>query len=202
MILSPLAKRCVELLYVNKLSHVSSCLNTVDLLAEIYRKREPDDPVILDNGHASLAHYVVLESCGMCDAQEMIATHGVHAHRDMEHGIWVSNGSLGQAATVALGMALADKDRTVWLVTSDGACAEGCIHECVREAFYHAKNLKIHIAWNGFGAYGTTNLPDFPYRRYDIITSHYVGKDYPEWLQGLAGHYLILNEQQRDELMA
>src|SRR5215468_2875934 len=107
--LSKLANRCSELLYKHKLSHVSSCLNTVDLLAEIYEKRKDNEPVILDNGHASLAHYVVLESKGLCNAEEMVEKHGVHAHRDMEHGIWCSNGSLGQAATVALGMALADK---------------------------------------------------------------------------------------------
>src|SRR5215475_9710182 len=108
--LSQLAKRCVELLYRHKLSHVSSCLNTVDLLDEIYAKRKDNEPVILDNGHASVAHYVVLEKYGFCDAEEMLKKHGVHASRDMEHGIWVSNGSLGQAATVALGMALADKE--------------------------------------------------------------------------------------------
>ena len=195
--LSPLAKRCVELLFKHQLSHVSSCLNTVDLLDEIYSKRKDNEPVILDNGHASLAHYVVLESRGLCEAEDMILWHGVHASRDMEHGIWVSNGSLGQAATVALGMALADKNRTVWLVTSDGACLEGCSYEVARIAKYHAPNLRTFVAYNGYGAYGEIRDSDICYS-----TGSYVGQNYPSWLQGLAGHYLVLNQEQYEELMA
>ena len=195
--LSPLAKRCVELLYKHKLSHVSSCLNTVDLLDEIETKRDDYDPVVLDNGHASVAHYVVLESRGYCDADEMIRKHGVHSRRDMEHGIWVSNGSLGQAATVALGLALADPDRTVWLVTSDGACMEGCSYEVARIAKYRTPNLRTFVAFNGYGAYGEIRDSDICYS-----TGNYVGECHPEWLQGLPGHYVVLNKEQYEELMA
>lgn len=197
--LSPLAKRCVELLYKHKLSHVSSCLNTVDLLDEIETKRDDYDPVVLDNGHASVAHYVVLESRGYCDADEMIRKHGVHSSRDMKHRIWVSNGSLGQAATVALGLALADPERTVWLITSDGACMEGCMYEVFRIASNRVPNLSIHIVFNGYGAYGEIigrNLPS------GNATEHHVGHDYPDWLKGLGGHYVVLNKEQYEELMA
>jgi transketolase N-terminal domain/subunit len=172
-------------------------LNTVDLLDQIYHQRRDNEPVILDNGHASLAHYVVLESRGYCDAEEMIKKHGVHASRDMEHGIWCSNGSLGQAATVALGMALADRDRKVWLVTSDGACMEGCVWEVFRIAV-DIKNLEVHIVCNGYGAYREIDIIDLP--MWGEI--HYCGRDYPSWLQGLAGHYLILNKEQYEELVA
>ncbi len=125
--MNDLEKRIIELSYRHQLTHVSSCLNCVNLIDWIYGQRKANDPFVLDNGHASLAHYVVLEKHGLCDAEEMVKKHGTHSSRDMEHGIWCSNGSLGQAATVAVGMALADKNRTVWLVTSDGACMEGTV---------------------------------------------------------------------------
>jgi transketolase N-terminal domain/subunit len=169
----------------------------VDLLDEIYLKRNENEPVILDNGHASVAHYVVLEKYFGHDAEELLKKHGVHATRDMEHGIWVSNGSLGQAATVALGMALADKHRTVWLVTSDGACMEGCSYEVSRIAKHHVPNLRTFVAFNGYGAYGEIRDSDICYS-----TGNYVGYDYPEFLRGLAGHYVILNNEQYEKLMA
>ena len=202
-----LEKRIVELSFKHKLSHISSCLNCVNLIDWIYDQRKmhipygDGDPFILDNGHASLAHYVVLEKWKMCDADEMIAWHGVHASRDMEHGIWVSGGSLGQAATISVGMAMADKNRTVWLVTSDGSCMEGATCEAIRVASRHCPNLKIYIVFNGFGAYGEIKHGDLPIEPNCQI--HYVDqRHYPSWLRGLQGHYLVLDESQYQELMA
>lgn len=197
--MNKLEKRVIELSYRHQLTHVSSCLNCINLIDWIYDQRKPDEPFVQDNGHAALAHYVVLEKHGLCDAEEMVKKHGTHASRDMEHGIWVSNGSLGQAATVAVGMALADKIRTVWLVTSDGSCMEGATLEALRVAETHCPNLKVHIVFNGYGAYGEIKYGDLP------ITGriYYVDQlRYPEWLKGLPGHYLKLTKEQHDELMA
>src|SRR6185369_140653 len=130
--MNELEKRIIDISYRHQLTHVSSCLNCVNLLDWIYEQRKDNEPAILGNGHAGLALYVILEKHGPCDAEEMVATHGVHPNRDMEHGIWCSSGSLGQAETVAVGMALADKNRKVWLVTSDGSCMEGATQEALR----------------------------------------------------------------------
>jgi len=196
-----LEKRIVELSYRHKLTHISSCLNCVNLLAWVYDNRKDDEPVIMGNGHASLAHYVVLERKGLCDAEEMVKKHGVHASRDIEHGIWVSCGSLGQSETVAVGMALADKNRKVWLVTSDGAAMEGSVYETLRVAGKYCPNLAIFIVFNGHGAYGeirSDELPNFrlAYSIYTVDT-----RRYPYWLRGLPGHYLTLTKEQFDGLM-
>ncbi len=197
--MNTLEKRIIELSYKHQLSHISSCLNCVNLISDIYAIRSDHEPFILGNGHASLAHYVVLESRGMCDAEEMIKTHGVHSSRDITNGIWCSNGSLGQSETVAVGFSLADKERRVWLVTSDGACMEGSVYEAMRFASHNCPNLSIHIIWNGLGAYGSIPLGDLPtgVKIYDVDQ-----KRYPEWLRGLQGHYLTLNQKQYEELMA
>src|SRR5690349_20528071 len=106
---NPLEKRIIALSYKYQLTHISSCLNTVNLLEWIYDRRgcrldgRLSDPVILGNGHAGLALYAVLESKNLCDAEEMINKHGVHPSRDMDNGIWCSSGSLGQAETIAVG---------------------------------------------------------------------------------------------------
>lgn len=199
--LSNLAKRCVELSFKHKLTHVSSVLNTVDLVAEIYAKRQDNEPFILGNGHAGLALYVVLERLGECDAEEMIKKHGVHPSRDMEHGIWCSSGSLGQSETVAVGYALADLKRTVWLVTSDGSCMEGSVYEAFRVSRNRCQNLNIFIIFNGTGAYGKIRYDELPYLNVNASV-RVMGDQLPVWLQGLPGHYLQLTEAQRDELLA
>lgn len=192
-----LERRIIELSYKHGLSHISSCLNCVNLLNWIYDQREDNDPVVLGNSHAALALYVVLEKYGFCDAEEMVNKHGTHAGRDIPNGIWVSGGSLGQADTVAVGLALADKERKVWLVTSDGAAMEGSVTEALRIGQY-LDNLLVYIVFNGLGAYGEIKREDLPGHA-DI---YYVDqKRYPKWLRGLAGHYLKLNEQQYEELM-
>lgn len=197
--MNALERRIIELSFKHKLSHISSCLNTVNLLADIYVKKAKDDIVVLANGHSGLALYIVLESLGLCDAEEMIAKHGVHPSRDEAHGIMCSSGSLGQSETVALGMALADSSKIVWLVTSDGACAEGSVYEAMRIAVRYCHNLRIAVVFNGSGAYGEVFRYELP-RNAKIYT---VDQDrYPEWLRGIDGHYLTLTEAQRDELLA
>lgn len=206
MILNALERRIIDLSYAHKLSHISSCLNCVNLIAEIYARMQPNDIVVLGAGHASLAHFVVLESLGKCDAEEMIDRHGVHSSRDPEHGIIVSNGSLGQSETVACGLALADPNRTVWLVTSDGSCAEGSVYEAMRVARKHCPNLKAFVVFNGLGAYGPAgwertengvrmNTP----KGMTIIKVN--DSRYPKFLQGLAGHYTIISEDQYTEFL-
>ncbi len=199
--MNDLEKRIIELSYRHQLTHVSSCLNCVNLIDWIYDQRQPTDPFCLDNGHASLAHYVVLEKHGLCDAEEMVREHGVHSGMDIYRGIWVSNGSLGQAATVAVGMALADRNRTVWLVTSDGACMEGAYYEASRFANEKCPNLKIYIVFNGYGAYGEIderNIAHYP----NVNVEHVDIIKYPKWLRGLPGHYLKLDQEQYEELMS
>ncbi len=197
-----LEKRIVELSYAHKLTHVSSCLNCVNLIDFIYDERKDNEPFVLGSGHASLAHYVVLEKHGMCNAEEMIKHHGVHSSRDIGSGIWCSNGSLGQAETVACGFALADKERKVWLVTSDGSTMEGATLEALRFGDKHCRvNLETFVVFNGYGAYGEILEHELP--KFSNVRIYYVNQTrYPDFLKGLRGHYITLNQQQYEELMA
>lgn len=198
MKLNNLERRIIELSFKNKLSHISSCLNTVNLLDRIYKMRDKDDPVILGNSHAAVALYVVLEANGYCDAQKMIEKHGVHAGRDMEHGIWCSGGSLGQGETIAVGFALADPKRMVWLVTSDGSMMEGSSAEAMRTADRYCENLNIYCIYNGRGAYGDILPWEMPEAK-RMIFERVDEKRYPEFLRGLDGHYVTMNQAQYEE---
>ena len=115
--MNALAKRIVDLSYKLKLSHIGSCLITVDTLDHIYSIRKPTDPVILSNGHAGLALYVVLEHFYEVDAEHLLETYGIHPERDLENFIDVSTGSLGLGITIATGIRVANAIGKSWVVS-------------------------------------------------------------------------------------
>lgn len=205
MSLNSLERRCVTLSYQHCLTHISSVLNVVNVLEEIYEKRKDDEPVVLGPSHAALGLYVVLESVGLCDAEEMIKKHGTHAGRDPDNGIWCSGGSLGQAETIAVGMALADRSRNVWLITSDGACAEGCVWEALAFADkLKLTNLDVTVIANGLAGYGEVDV-DLLKMRLSCFKLKFTVVQPPKfkwpWMQGLSGHYTTINKEQCEEML-
>ncbi len=176
------------------LSHIGSCLTAVDVMEEIFAVKKPEDVFVLDEGHAGLAYYVMLEREGRGNAEDLLRQHGVHPNRDMEHGIEVSSGSLGLAGAVSLGMALADRSRDVWCLTSDGAMAEGIWWEILRiKADLGVDNLKVFVNANGWSALGPVDVDKLEQRIHAFCPDVQVRRtkvDEPE-LQGLAGHYFV-----------
>lgn len=200
--LTDLQKRCVDILYTRRMTHVSSVLYTVGVIDQIYDLKKPHEAFVLGNAHASLALFVVLEKHGLCDATEMAEQYGTHTCRDMERGVWVSGGSLGQAETVAVGLAMGAPDEMTYLVTSDGACLEGCVWESLRIAETLVNNLSIHIVFNGFGAYSKISRREVEASVGRYVTVHDVRGTLPGFLSRLDGHYLTLTEPQYKELTA
>jgi transketolase len=152
-------RRILKTSYEQGLSHLGSCLSVVDIICSIYKAKRTNDIFVLSSGHAGIAWYVVLEKLGLLD-HVIIKGLSIHPDRDPRRGIHVSSGSLGHGLPIALGMALADRKKTVYCVISDGECAEGSIWEALRIGLEQkAVNLKIVINANGWGAYGAISLP-------------------------------------------
>lgn len=175
----------------------------VDTIDKIYSVKKKDEPFILSNGHAGLALYVVLEKYEGQDAEKLLEKHGVHPNRDMSEGIWASTGSLGHGVGIALGMALADKARNVYVLTSDGECAEGSVWETLAIARkYQIENLRITLIANGYSAYDKVDTDDLDMRInsfYPTLTVRTNLYAWPDWLQGLNAHYVVMNEEQYKE---
>lgn len=197
-------RRVIDLCYAHKLGHLSSCLTTLPVLEDIYRVKGQNDSVVLANGHAGIALYTVIEANGHGDADNMIRRFGVHPERSLQHGIEVSSGSLGQAETVAVGMALGDRSKNVYLVTSDGACAEGSVWEALRiAADNRLENLRVSVVANGYSAYDRVDLDYLEHRLksfYPVLFCRVNLFEYPEWLQGIDGHYVIMDEAKYREI--
>jgi len=149
-----LRKRLVEVAYKNKLGHLGSYFSSLEIIDEIYSKMDKDDIFILSSGHAALALYVCLEKYKGVNADMLFEKHGGHPHRDEENFIYCSTGSLGLGITVALGRAVANPNRKVHVLISDGECAEGSIWESLKTIVeQNITNIEVYVNVNGYAAY-------------------------------------------------
>lgn len=204
--LSALEKRVLELSYLNQTSHINSCLTAVDLIDNVYKNKKENDIFVLSSGHAAIALYAVLEKYYQHDAQKLFDKHGVHPNRDMENHIYASSGSLGQALGIAVGAAIADRGRDVYVLLSDGECSEGSVWETLRVASeLRLENLRIVVNANGTGAYKGIDV-DLLDQRLQMFYPTLVARthllDYPDYLQGYHGHYKVLNEEEYNDLIS
>lgn len=206
MMMSKLERRVIDISYKKKLSHIGSCLTAVRLIDAIYLSKKKEDIFILSCGHAGLAQYVILEKEEGKDAEELFDKHGVHPNRDVLNGIHASTGSLGHGIGIGVGMALANKKRDVYVLISDGECAEGSLWEALRIAMENKlENLKVMCNANSWGAYGKIDA-DWLDLRLQYFFPTLVQKTnlyaWPEYLQGQAAHYHTLTDKQYKELTA
>ena len=200
-----LYKRLLDICYERQLHHLGSYFSALQIIDQIYSEMDKDDIFILSNGHAVVALYVILEKYYGLDAVELHEKYGDHPKRNELDKLHSSTGSLGMGVTVAVGRALANPDRNVYCLLSDGECAEGSVWEALRFAYENkVTNLKLYVNANGWSAYDTVDLdylenrikafhPDVNYVR---TTVEHFG------LKGLHAHYTNFNEEQYKEALA
>lgn len=203
MLLNKWEKRILEISYKKGLSHISSCLTAFRLIDNIYKIKKENEPFILDNGHAGLALYVALEKWYFLDAEQLFDKHGVHPNRDDK--IYCSTGSLGHGIGIAVGMAIADKTRNVYVLTSDGSMAEGSNWEALRIAGeLRLENLRITVNANGHTALKNIDV-DLLDTRMQLFYPSLVLKtsllDQPDWVQGVGGHYAVMDKKMYMEIL-
>ena len=183
----------------NKLSHLGSCLTAAPIINEIFDRKAADEKFILSSGHAGVALYIILEQRFGLDAQAMFDAHGVHPSKDLPNQLWCSSGSLGCGLPIAVGHALADRSKGVYVLISDGECAEGSIWEALAFA-RNAKldNLHVYANINGMSAYDAVDIPYLVQRLTAFLPSVNVRITSDVTLPfapGLQAHYYQLKEQ-------
>ena len=194
-----LKKRILEIAYKHKLGHLGSYLSAAGIIDEIYKNKDPNDIFILSSGHAALALYVALEKYEGKNAEELFIKHGGHPHRDEENGIYCSTGSLGLGITVAVGRALANKNRKVHVLISDGESAEGSVWEALRfikES--NLSNIEVYVNVNGYAAYDKVDVKYLVDRLkvfLPTINIRYTSVNQYPFLRGLNAHYHIMSEE-------
>ena len=203
--LNELERRIIDISFKYKLSHIGSCLSTINYLDEIYKIKEKDEPFILSNGHSGLALYVVLEKYGYGNAEYLLEKHGTHPNRYIEGSIYCSTGSLGMGLSVGVGMAIADPKKYVYVFISDGECAEGSIWEALRIAHdFDLKNLRITCIANGYSALSKIDLDYLETRLnafYPVVMERVNMDKFPDFLQRLEGHYHVMTKEEYEKII-
>ena len=194
-----LVQRILDIAYKNKLSHLGSYFSSVGIIEDIYALKEKDDIFILSSGHCALALYVVLEKYCNQDAEKLFQKHGGHPHRCEEDNLHCSTGSLGMGITAAVGRAIANPDRTVHCLISDGECAEGSIWESLKFIYENnLNNIKIYVNVNGYAAYDSVDTRYLVKRLKAFlpeINVIYTDVGVFPFLRGLNAHYHIMSEE-------
>ena len=180
-------ERILEISKKKGLTHIGSCVSSVETIERIFDMKKPDEKFVLSNGHAGLALYVVMEKYGLVDAEEAISK-DIHANSEFCD---VSTGSLGMGLPIAVGMALADRSKNVYCMISDGEAMEGSIWEALRIAKeLELWNLKVYCIANGWGAYRAidTDWLEGALDKFFPVEMVRVNSDLP-FAKGLSAHY-------------
>jgi transketolase len=194
-----LKKRLLKVAYSNKVSHLGSYFSALDIIDQIYDKKDDDDIFILSSGHAALAMYCCIEKYHGIDAEMLFHKHGGHPHRDEANRIYCSTGSLGLGITVGLGRAVANPDKKVYVLISDGECAEGSVWEALKTIKEQSiNNIEVHVNVNGYAAYMEVDVDYLTNRLKSFlpeIVIHYTTVEQFSFLRGLNAHYHIMSEE-------
>jgi transketolase len=170
-------RRIIRMAHAGRTPHVASALSCVDVLAALYFETLRIDPAapedeardrfILSKGHGCMALYATLAERGFFP-EEVLGEYARDGGRLAEHparhcvpGIEVATGSLGHGLSLGAGLALAAKIRKqshrIFVMLSDGECAEGSVWEAA--LFGSARGLDNLIGivdYNKWSAMGPT----------------------------------------------
>lgn len=203
----PLKHRLFTLASKHALSQLSSCIGAIDIINEIYDLKRPEEPFFLSIGHAAPALYVVLESRGGRNADEVLKDHGVTPEACLECHLDSSSGSLGHLG-IAVGMALANKQRNVYALISDAEVTAGTTLEALRiMQELQLTNLKLYVNVNGWSGSSqmnpasVVNVLRLYERGLPITVTMADYSDFP-FLHGIEGRTLTLNDEQTKEALA
>jgi len=200
-----LKKRIAEIAFKHQLGHLGSYMSSVDIVDEMFSKMGKDDIFILSSGHCALALYVCLEKYHGINAEDMFVKHGGHPHRDEENKIYCSTGSLGLGITIALGRAVANPNRKVWVLISDGEAAEGSVWESLKTINEDGiNNIEVYVNINGLCAYKEVDVDYMSTRLKAFLPSinlRYTTVEQYPFLKGLNAHYHVMSEENYKQVL-
>jgi transketolase len=144
-------------------SHIGSCLSVADLVAVIQTMNQnTNNELILSKGHAAAAIYSSLAGLKLIPEESLsgFGSDGSELIGHVNHlvnGITFSTGSLGHGLPLGVGVAIASKQKRVYVIVSDGELNEGTTWESLAIANQlNLGNLTLIIDANGIQSFGNT----------------------------------------------
>ncbi len=158
-------------------SHIGAALSVIDILSVLYgevadvaphRTEDPArDIVLVSKGHSASGVYAVMAHAGFFPVEWLNDYYldgsrlGGHVTAHGIPGVELSTGALGHALPFGVGRAITDQldgiDRRVFVVLSDGECAEGSNWEAALMAAHRdLRNVTVIIDRNRLQILGRT----------------------------------------------
>ena len=158
-------------------SHIGAALSVIDILSVLYgevadvaphRTEDPArDIVLVSKGHSASGVYAVMAHAGFFPVEWLDDYYldgsrlGGHVTAHGIPGVELSTGALGHALPFGVGRAITDQldgiDRRVFVVLSDGECAEGSNWEAALMAAHRdLRNVTVIIDRNRLQILGRT----------------------------------------------
>lgn len=189
----------IEMVHAAKSGHPGGSLSAVEIMVALFydvmklapksawddiirgekavgSRTDNSDRFVLSKGHAAPVLYAVLADKGYFPKEDLLTLRkmGSHlqGHPDCKKtpGVDVNSGSLGQGASVAVGMAMAAKYKAtsgidvnanaqnIYALLGDGECAEGLVWEAAEAAaHYKLDNLTFILDNNGLQIDGSND---------------------------------------------
>jgi transketolase len=154
----------LKMVHRAKASHIGSALSICDIMAVLYARilhvnpKQPTsvdrDRFILSKGHACVAVYAALATCGFIELEDLLSYGQDHSvlMNHISHkvvGVEFSTGSLGHGLPFGAGKALAAKRQDhLWrtfVLLSDGELGEGSNWEAMMFAAHHQLERLVAI---------------------------------------------------------
>lgn len=137
--------------------HLGSSLSCVDILVELfYDKMQEGDRFIFSKASGAASYYAILADLGAFPKERLADYLKNYPESSKEvPGVLHSVGSVGHGLSVAVGLALADRSRKVYVLLSDGELQEGVSYEASLFAKQHElQNLHVIVDYNQLQACG------------------------------------------------
>ena len=160
----------LKMLFACQSGHPGGSLSCVEMLMALYydtmKGLDPKDPknpdrdrFVLSKGHSCPTLYAILADLGYFPKSDLASLRQLHSHLQghpdckKTPGVDVNTGSLGQGASISIGLALGAKlKKKTWqtyTVLGDGECQEGLVWEAAMSAaHYKLDNLTWMLDYN------------------------------------------------------
>jgi transketolase len=198
-----LRRMIIETSFRSGACHIGSALSCIDILVDIHKKMRKKDIFIFGKASGVAAYYCLLAKRGIIKKKKLVYYLKNFPLPSKEvPGVIVSLGSLGHGLPFAVGLALADRKKDIYLLMSDAELQEGTTWESLLFIKQHKlKNLKIYVDYNGLQATDKiANVLDLPYWFFEMnnfrIIWNFKGKGVSFLEDKVESHYLNLSESQ------
>ena len=194
-------KGIVTAVYNAKSGHPGGSLSAADIYTYLFfeemnvdpkdPKKEDRDRFVLSKGHTAPGYYSALANRGFLTVEDLTTLRHtgsyLQGHPDMKHipGVDMSDESLGQGVSAAVGMAISAKisgdDYRVYTLVGDGEIQEGQVWEAAMLAgFKQLDNLVFIVDNNNLQIDGPIDEVNSPYpidKKFEAFNFHVINID-------------------------